>query len=90
MKEKCVKKLKEWFGNMKFEYVLIRQSNDSCVFVTISEACKKENRYIEVYHVFQIGSKLEVSQSLEYVVNLETNSSILACIESIIKTYDRI
>lgn len=90
MKEKCLEKLNAWFGDLKFDYIIIKETNDDCIFITISESHKADEKNIEVYRVFRIGNELEVSQDLEYVVNLKSNTSILAAIEDIIKTYDKI
>lgn len=90
MKEKCLEKLNAWFGDLKFDYIIIKETNDDCIFITISESYEADKKNIEVYRVFRIGNELEVSQDLEYVVNLKSNTSILAAIEDIIKIYDRV
>lgn len=90
MEEKCAKKLKEWFGNLKFDYIPVHCTDGECIFVTISESGTKEERTIEMYRVFKLGDRLEISQDLEYAVNLEEDSSILTCIGKILKAYGRL
>ena len=90
MKEKCLEKLNAWFGDLKFEYIIIKETNDDCIFITISQSYKTDERNIEVYRVFRMDDGLEISQDLEYVVNLKSNTSILAAIEDIIKTYKKV
>ena len=90
MKERCLEKLKEWFGDLEFEYVVMQETKDDCIFITISEGYKKNERRVEIYRVFKMGDGLEISCDLEYVVSLERDTSILATIECVIKTYNRI
>ena len=90
MKEICLEKLKEWFGDLEFEYVVMQETKDDCIFITISEGYKKNERRVEVYRVFKMGDGLEISCDLEYIVYLERDSSILAMVENVIKTYERV
>ncbi len=90
MKEKCLEKLTEWFGDLKFEYIMLQETKDDCIFITISEGYERNERRIEVYRIFKMGNDLEISCDLEYMVCLERDSSILVAIENVIKTYNEV
>lgn len=90
MKEICLEKLKDWFGDLKFEYIVIQETKYDCIFITISDSYQNNDKNIEIYRVFGIGDNLEISCDLQYVVCLERDTSILGCIEEVIETYNRI
>ena len=90
MKELALEKLKEWFGDLEFEYIVMQETKYDCIFITISDSYKKNEKAIRIYRVFKVGDNIEISCDLEYVVCLESDTSILATIELVIKTYNRI
>ena len=86
MREKCLERLKELFGCLEFEYVVVKETEDGCVFITISEESYKRNeRSIEVYYV----DNLEVYCESQYIIDLENNASILKVIADISKIYGK-
>ncbi|NBH15374.1 hypothetical protein D3Z36_14605 [Lachnospiraceae bacterium] len=87
MKEKCVKKLEEWFGGNNFDYEIINTSDGECIFVTISEDCGE--RVASLYRVFKLGDGLEISRDYEQSIS-NNNASILSVISEMMKVYKRV
>ena len=91
MEDKCISVLKEWFGNLEFEYVVIKSTEDECIFLTIHAGgmCTDKNfRELELYRVFKVGDVLEISdhRGAGFVIN--NDFSILKAIEDVIKLYE--
>lgn len=87
MKEKCLEKLKEWFGDYKFDYEIVKSTNDECIFATISEDCGE--KIVSLYRVFKLGNGLEISKDYEQSIS-NINISILSVISEVIKVYERV
>lgn len=87
MKEKCIKKLKEWFGENSFDYETIKATDDECIFIVISEDCGE--RLVSLYRVFKLGNSLEISRDYEQSIS-NNNISILSAISEVVKVYEMV
>lgn len=87
MKEKCIEKLKEWFGDYDFEYETIKSTEDECIFVTISN--DSDERIISLYRVFKLGNGLEISKDYEQSISGD-ECSILSSITGLLRVYERV
>lgn len=87
MKEKCIEKLKEWFGENSFDYETVKTTDDECIFATISEDCGQ--RIVSLYRVFKLGNGLTISRDYEQSMS-NNDESILSVISEIMKVYERV
>lgn len=93
MEEKCIEELKNWFGDFEFNYVIIRSTENECIFLTIhgnGVYANKSFRELGIYRVFKVGDKLEVSEDKEAGFIGTDDMSILKAVEDLIQTYERI
>lgn len=90
MEKMYLEKLKEWFGDLKFEHIVMQETKYDCIFIVIYDSFKKNSKNIEVYRAFKVGDNLEISCDLQYVICLEEDDSILEGIKNVIETYNRI
>lgn len=93
MEDKCIAKLKDWFGDFEFNYVIIRSTESECIFLTIhgdSVYANKSFRELGLYRVFKVGDKLEISEDEEAGFIGTDDMSILKAVENLIQTYERV
>lgn len=90
MREECLNKLREYFGSEEFTYTILHSANEECVFATISESVKENTKNIGIYRVRKAENNFEVRRDLAYMVNMQSNASILGMIEDVVKTCGRI
>lgn len=85
MREKALEKLSEWFDGCTFNYEILEESEDGCVFAVESWNCE---RVISLIRVFTVGKRLEISVDFEE----ETKDSrpIIAVISDLIKARERV
>lgn len=87
MREKALEKLKDWFGGNDFDYEIVKETEEECIFAVASEDCGE--RIISLYRVFKLGRGLEISRDYEQSIS-NSNASILSVISEIVKVYNRV
>lgn len=87
MKEKCIGKLKEWFGGCEFEYETVKSTEDECIFAVISEDCGE--RIISLYRIFKLGDNLEISGDYEQSISGDEHS-MLSAIAELLRVYEKV
>lgn len=83
MKEKCIEKIKEWFGNCDFEYEIVKSTENGCIFVTMSE--DSGEKMISLYRV-KLGDDLEIVKEYEQSIGYR---SLLWAAE-LLRVYERV
>lgn len=87
MKEKCIEKLKEWFGGCDFEYEIVKGTEDEYIFTVIS--CDSGERIISLYRIFKLGDGLEISKDYEQSISGD-NHSMLSSVAELLRVYKRV
>lgn len=87
MKEKCIDKLKEWFGDCDFEYEIVKGTEEEYIFAVISD--DSGERMISLYRIFKLGNNLEISRDYEEPINVGCNS-FLSNIAELLRVYARV
>lgn len=87
MKDKCIEKLKEWFGACDFEYEIVKSTGDECIFAAISDDTNE--RMISLYRIFKLGDGLEISRDYEQPLSGD-NAAVLSTISELLRVYARV
>lgn len=87
MKEKCIKKLKEWFGGCDFEYEIVKGTEDEYIFAVISD--DSGERMVSLYRIFWLVDNLEISRDYEQSISGDEHS-ILSAIAELLRVYARV
>lgn len=94
LEEIAINKIKEWFGDLQFNYNVLFNDGDTCIVLTISDGYtakyNQQDKNIALYRVFKTGDTIQFSEDIEYTCASSSETSLLACIFDIIKTYERI
>lgn len=89
MKDIALSKLKEWFGDLYFVYNILECGEEDCVILTISNGCEENKRNIDLYKIFRIGDKVELSGCINYSCDITSDSSLVMGIADIMRKYAR-
>lgn len=89
MREKALEKLKDWFDDEEFQYDVLEETNDKVIFLTVCNGYSSDETIVEMYRVFKVGDKLEISKDAEQVIN-KHSISIIATVKDMIKAYMRV
>lgn len=87
-KNLCYKKLKEYFGELEFHHLLYHTSERECIFVTICNRSKDNNREFGVFRAYRENDVVYLHRELEHSVNLTSDLSIMVGIQFVIQEYE--
>lgn len=82
-------KLEDWFAGQEFQYDVLNETDNESIFLTVSNGYSNDEKIVEMYRVFKIGDKLEISRDAEQMIN-KHSVSIIATIKDMIETYIRV